>query len=383
MQQVTTHTAPLIHNGLHFLNNNATIVLNQNNLVVDIIKEPLSNTIYHQGLLCPAFINAHCHTELSFMHNKIPKGTGLPNFLMHVNSVRNSFDKVEQQNFIAPTLTQMYQNGIIAVGDICNGAISFAAKENSPLKFYNFLECVGIDDASAYDRVEYLKKLLLSNATVVPHAPYSVSKTMFQLINALQPQGIISIHNQECKQEDDLVRNGIGELVNLFKENIFKAFAPLPNNCSSVQYAINSMQKAKQILLVHNTYTTKQDAAWAEQQDKNIFWVTCPNANLYIENTLPTIYDYWIANNAKVCIGTDSLASNDALSIYDEIYTLFKAKKIEPEILLKWATFNGAQALKMEEVIGSITIGKQAKIINIKNWEQKNTMEPNATISWL
>ena len=68
----------------------------------------------------------------------------------------------------------------------------------------------------------------------------------------------------------------------------------------------------KDVLLVHNTFTKKEDFT-------NNYYCTCPKANLYIEDMLP---DFTIFNPEKLCVGTDSLASNDSLSILEELQVI-------------------------------------------------------------
>jgi cytosine/adenosine deaminase-related metal-dependent hydrolase len=90
----------------------------------------------------------------------------------------------------------------------------------------------------------------------------------------------------------------------------------------------------------------------------NVYWITCPNANLYIENRLPD-YRHFIDTNANIAIGTDSLTSNWQLSILDEMKAIAKYQSYIPlEMLLRWATLNGAEALGFEDTLGSLVVGK-------------------------
>lgn len=76
-------------------------------------------------------------------------------------------------------------------------------------------------------------------------------------------------------------------------------------------------------------------------------------------------------NDVNIVLGTDSLASNDQLSILEEMKTLQKNfPGIELATLLKWATINGAQALQMDETLGSFEKGKQPGIVLIEALDQ-------------
>src|SRR5690606_1202900 len=117
-----------------------------------------------------------------------------------------------------------------------------------------------------------------------------------------------------------------------------------PSGKTSLQTYLPLLSTKLKTLLVHNTYTTAADVAYAESIHPNLYWCLCPNANLYIENTLPDV-DMMRKADLKITLGTDSLASNDRLSILSEINLLQERFDVPTEELLKWATFNGAEFL--------------------------------------
>ena len=120
-------------------------------------------------------------------------------------------------------------------------------------------------------------------------------------------------------------------------------------------------------LLVHNTYTTKKDVEWATKQNDDLYWCTCPQANLYIEGLLPN-YNNFI--NVKMTIGTDSLASNHRLCIWSEIQTLKENSNIDLNTLLIWGSKNGAEFLGLSH-LGTFEQGKTPGVNNITNSELK------------
>jgi len=102
--------------------------------------------------------------------------------------------------------------------------------------------------------------------------------------------------------------------------------------------------------------TTAEDISIAQDRLPKCYWVTCPNANLYIENKLPD-YQSFVDNGARVCIGTDSLSSNWQLSIFEEMKVIKKYQsRIDDLEIIKWATYNGAEALGYDD-LGSLKMG--------------------------
>jgi cytosine/adenosine deaminase-related metal-dependent hydrolase len=123
------------------------------------------------------------------------------------------------------------------------------------------------------------------------------------------------------------------------------------------------LPKCNSVLLIHNTYSTSEDINWTQLYTQMSWWGFCPKANLFIDNSLPD-FQAFIDSGCKIVVGTDSYASNDSLSILEELKTICTG--ITPHIsgikyidmLLKWATLNGAELLGFKNELGSIEKGK-------------------------
>ena len=248
--------------------------------------------------------------------------------------------------------------------------------EQSEERFQNYIDVYNNFCVAGFEK----------NTSIVPHAPYTVSTSMFNNINNFSAEKIISIHNQETLAEDELYRTKAGEFLKLYQFlNIDIDFFK-PYNKSSLQSYLSLLDKAKQILLIHNTFTTQEDIDFSVEQSKkvhqNVFWCLCANANLYIENKLPPV-ELFIKNNCKIVLGTDSYSSNHSLNILDEIKTLQKSfPTVTTEALLKWATLNGAAALGVDEKLGSFEKGKMPGIILISDISGKGITN-NSTVKRL
>src|SRR6218665_2024872 len=87
-----------------------------------------------------------------------------------------------------------------------------------------------------------------------------------------------------------------------------------PSGKSSLQSYFRKLAKAKEVILVHNTFTKEEDVVFVKRETEGASWCVCINANQYIENAIPPV-DMLRKNRAHIVIGTDSLASNHTLSI--------------------------------------------------------------------
>ena len=335
------------------------------------------------GIITPGFVNAHCHLELSYLKNQIAQGSGLTRFVKEILAVRNNYSLENILQAIDVAEKEMFESGIVAVADIANDDYTFAKKAASKIYFHTLLEAFDIVKSRAesvfencINLSEKLKQVAPhnSNYSIVPHAPYTVTPALFELIETIAAidNSIQSIHNQECLAEAQLFISKSGAMFDFFNNagTAMQQFeATGKNSLHSVLPLLNSKCKT---LLVHNTFTTKEDIAFAEALHKKLYWCFCPNANLYIENALPQFQNF-IDANVKCCVGTDSYASNRSLNILDELKTISKHEPAIPlQTLLTWATQNGAEYLGIEKTFGSIEVGKKPGLNLIENVDLEN-----------
>ncbi len=338
------------------------------------------------GVLCPGFVNAHCHLELSHLRGVIPTGTGLIPFIKGVLSLREYPEEVIVEAILQAD-REMTENGIVAVGDISNKADTAAIKTQSSIKYHTFVEVFDfLDDEAALATLENAKGVCAAfsrqkgdKVSLVPHSPYSVSPRLFRLIGeAITSNDSISMHNQETPWENEFFISGNGQLTDFYRDLGIDLPDFIPTGRTSLKYAMQHLSAEGRILLVHNTCAPPEDIELLLDWHPAPFWVTCPNANLYIENRLPRYSDF-MERGATLCVGTDSLSSNWQLSILEEIKTIQRYQsEIASEELLRWATYNGAKALGYEDQIGSLEEGKSPGVLWIECEVVKETFDLNS-----
>lgn len=370
-------SSPPIQNGI--------IITDDEGMIIEVMaapEYPEGDIRRFHGTIVPGFINTHCHLELSHMRGVMDTGTGLISFINDVVRKRNAPAEVIEQA-ISDAEDEMIRNGIVAVGDISNVTDTFAQKQLGRLRYYTFIEMFDFLQEKEAQKWfdQYIKVFQMLNPaeqhrkSCVPHAPYSVSDKLFALINNQNAEGAhtISIHNQEMDAENTLFLNKSGALPEFYAGFNISLGEFISTGRTSVYYAMQHMDPSHRTLFVHNILTTSDEIRDAQAWSDNVYWATNPNANLYIENRLPD-YRAFIQNNARMTIGTDSLASNWQLSILDEMKTIARYKSYVPfEMLLKWATLNGAEALGFQDTLGSFEAGKKPGL-NLLNFDP--TVEP-------
>ena len=330
------------------------------------------STEFYDGVLVPGFVNAHCHLELSYLQRQIPPCIGMAGFIERMMQrnppeIQGALTAMQNANAF------MYKEGVVAVGDICNNDSSFAVKKGSRIRYHSFLEVAGLAEKTGEQRLQTMlqakKKAdrLGLSASITAHAVYSANEKTLRNSAALAKQrGILSIHNQECSDENNLFLHGGGSLYRLF---IQRGLNPPPSTGKTAVHSLLPLiDKDMRVLLVHNVATDEEDYEAAMQTCPHIVWVLCPKANLYIGNALPPV-EMLLRKGAAIALGTDSLASNTQLSMIEEMKCLQREfPALSFKNILEWATLGGAKALNMDKELGSIAVGKRPGLVLIEHF---------------
>ena len=376
LMQFRKLSADKIFNGSHWLKDGQVIITTQDGVIYDIVPlaEAGDDIEQFDGILTPGFVNGHCHLELSHLKNVVPPNTGLVNFLLAVIKQRTSSSE-EIQKYILDAENEMATNGIVAIADVCNTSHAIGVKRTSNSYFHNLIEVINLHDHNLEKQFQHFNYVLDQHHVLdtkkavnvlTPHAPYSVSKASFEAINRASANAIISIHNQETAAENEVFLNGQGEFLNFYNALGLDGLPIEVSNKTSFQTWLPYFNQGQTILIVHNTFLSEEDILFgklhSESYGLDLVYCLCPNANLYIEQRLPPI-ELLIKHNCKIVLGTDSYASNWQLSIADEIKTVCTGfPQLELEIILQWATKNGAAALRQSS-LGSIEKGKTPGLV--------------------
>ena len=360
---------PLRNGYIEFDENDGTVI------EVGKCDDPSSEEFY-DGALVPGFVNAHCHVELSHLHKKFRKGTGMAGFIDQINELRDWAGREKKAELVKVWMDKMWEDGVSAMADISNDDSSFEVKASHKMYTRTFLEVFGSEPHMCDGVMEDVTELHKTaseqglDAAPTPHSCYTMSP---QLLSASAAAGLkdgyLSYHSQESKEEEDLLMSGSGAMYeNRVRNNMS---TPPVTGESSLKYFIDRLADAapapydQHILLVHNVCLQQGDIDAAKKVMKNVYWVVCPLSNIFIHNALPPI-PLMRSNDLAITVGTDSLSSNDDLSMIRELECLHKNfPEVPMNEIFKWASLNGARFLSKEQELGSFARGKKPGIVLI------------------
>ena len=342
------------------------------------VEDPSKEAVFYDGALVPGFVNAHCHVELSYMKGLFRKGTGMAGFIDQINALRDTQTLQQKVRALREAMDRMWEEGVDAMADISNCDDSFAVKAAHPMYTRTFLEVFGTEPEDC-DRVMASVSALAEKARThgldaapTPHACYTMSPQLLSAASAAGlASGYLSYHSEESPEEDEMIRSGRGKMWDNRKAAGMST--PPVTGGSSLEYFLERLGAAVflpaegNVLLVHECCMDPAGARAAKAALKHPFVALCPCSNLFIHNALPPV-DMMRREGLTLCVGTDSLSSNDDLDMVRELYCL---QEHFPEIplseLLEWACLNGARFLGKDDVLGSFAPGRKCGIVLIDN----------------
>ena len=318
----------------------------------------------------PGLVNAHTHLELSWMRGQVPPSASMPAWASALMALRRTVSH-EPAEPIVKAIAEARRSGTALVGDVTNTFATYEPLLGSTLSAALFRELLGFSNpdpdglvASAVQQITALTPIERLRASIVPHAPYSVSSALLSAIAKASAGKPVSVHLGESAQEIEFLRHGTGEWRELLESLHVWNPSWTPPACGPVEYLERHGLVSDRLLAVHGVLFDDDDLARLARANATI--VACPRSNRWTGAGEPPIERFY-ASGTRVAIGTDSLASVDDLNLFHE---MTEVRRLAPSVpasrILRSATLDGAQALGFGQVLGSIAAGKQAELLTVR-----------------
>jgi len=336
-------------------------------------------TDYGSGVIIPALVNGHTHLELSRLKGQIAfdrfspgqlspgqlssgqlsSDRGFQSWIRELLQRRDAFTVEELENGAKHGINQLQDSGCGVVGDISTLGLAWDSLCKSGLAGVWFQEYLG----TQIFRYSFPEKYGNLNASLAGHAPHTTSpKLLKSLARAAQKHGFpFCLHFGESIDEIEFLTTGKGQWAEFLSERgIDFSDWGLPAQ-SPVKYIDAMGILNENTLLVHLIHSQTQEFEIIKNRRSNV--CICPRSNYNLHKQLPNL-EQMLKAGIMPCMGTDSLASTQSLSIFDEIaFTAKTFPNISPETILEMATINGAKALGLSQKFGTLEPGKAAVFI--------------------
>jgi cytosine/adenosine deaminase-related metal-dependent hydrolase len=313
------------------------------------------------AVIMPGLVNAHAHLELTSFHNQLTQFDAFTDWISQLINRRQTWT---EEHFLASAKQGAELSlaaGTTLVGDITSSGVGWEATQGVNLRRVVFEEVIALSPNQA-DRALSQLSLLFRRADpdpllihgVSPHAPYSVSPKLYRrLVRFAQSrQKTLATHAAETQAELEFLQQGTGEF-----HDFLDRIGSLPDDWTPpglppIRYLDSLGVLGPSCVLVHCNYIDQTSMRKIRSAHSSV--VYCPRSHAFFghqKHPIRQLLDMGI----NVALGTDSLASNDSLSMIDEMRFLFnKRKDLAPEEIFRAATINGAVALHCQSTLGRL-----------------------------
>ncbi|TVL99186.1 MAG: hypothetical protein CV087_18960 [Candidatus Brocadia sp. WS118] len=333
-----------------------------------------NNTLVDLGnaVILPGFINIHTHLDLTNLHNRIAPTNNFTHWVFQLLGARIRWKEADYTASIEKGIQLCLEAGTTTVADIANTEYSFSALKKSPLRKVVYKEIIDLNPDHVQDVILKVQSELSAYASdslfrtgLSPHAPYSVSKELYQAMSQLAFQAGMPLctHIAETQDEIAFLTNGTGNFPGFLRQ--LRAMPPdwQPLGLTPIHYLKGTGILENHPILIHCNYITDEEISLIKSSGASVAF--CPRSHRFFGHTNHPVRKLLDAG-INAGLGTDSLASNDTLSILDEMKFLLLHDAISAKDLLAMAAVNGAKALGMASEVGQIKEGFEADLCGIR-----------------
>jgi len=351
------------------------------------------------AVILPGLINIHTHLDLTNLHNRIKPTNNFTHWIFQLLGARIRWKEEDYTSSIEKGIRCCIEAGTTTVADIANTEYSFSVLKKSPLRKVVYKEVVDLNPDHAKDVITKIRSELshdpdnvmfrnfnyspiippftggnrgescrrpdLFRIGLSPHAPYSVSKELYQAVAqfARQTDMPVCTHIAETQDEIEFLTKGTGNFPTFLRQLRAMPANWQPPGLTPIHYLKGTGILDNHPLLIHCNYITDEEISLIKSSGASVAF--CPRSHRFfghIQHPIQRLLDAGV----NVGLGTDSLASNDTLSILDEMKFLSLHYVISPKTLLSMATINGAKALGLESQVGQISENFEADFCGIR-----------------
>ena len=365
--------------------------------------------------LLPGLVNAHTHLDYSAFRGFSPS-CGFSRWILRLLRARRRLDSDDLATSALWGAHECARSGVTAIADTsCDGWTVARAAGAAGLRARVYLELFGLDDTQLPETMERLEAALerlkqessVGNEAgtsgppvewgISPHAPYTVSERLYrEAARFARRAGVRMVtHVAESRAEVDLLESGKSALAFAYRAaHLWTGLRWKPPGISPLQYVAGGEALGPDMLVVHAVQVDGEDIVTLADSGATV--AHCPRSNQRLRCGVAPVAEMKAAG-VTVGLGTDSLASNASLDMFEEMRAALQGSRertlsggstaavagaggdddpalsresrsvpLTPAAVLRMATLDGAQALGWDHLVGSLEAGKRADIVAVR-----------------
>ena len=390
---VTMHGAP-IENGAVAVSGNRIVDVGR----FDDIKTRNAGNAVDLGeqALLPGLINAHCHLDYTCLRGKIAPQKSFTDWVRAINAAKSELSSQDYVASINDGFEEAKRFGTTAIANL-TAFPELISQVQPSIRTCWFAELIDIRAPErANELVDSVIEALNQTPTwgLAPHALFTASKDLFRRCEEIAQREhiLLTTHLAESREEMQMFRDASGPLY-----EFMKSIGRPMNDCENetplgLFVGAASPRRAScgpalpHWIVAHLNELTESDLALLERSNSNFHVVHCPRSHNYFGHS-PFAFDRLSSLGFNICLGTDSLASNESLSLFAEMRAFQKEfRSVSPEEIFRMVTVNPARALRYENLLGQIRPGFGADLIAVPCSGSTDIFEQiinfDAPVSW-
>jgi cytosine/adenosine deaminase-related metal-dependent hydrolase len=326
--------------------------------------------------LLPGLINAHCHLDYTCLRGKIPRPKSFTDWIAAINAEKAKLSAKDYVESMNEGFSDAQQYGTTTIANL-TAFPELIAQIQEPIRTWWFAELIDVRDPTTAHEVVHRAAANLTPLSsqvsgalqhwgLAPHAPFTASPNLYRFCEEIAEREniLLTTHLAESRDEMSMFRDALGPLYEFLKK-IGRDMSDCGGRTpvQSFVSANDSPNHRPRYLLVHLNELAENDFDLLTGSQFSA--VHCPRSHDYFGHS-QFQFEKLKRAGINVCLGTDSLASNDDFSLFAEMRAFQKDFPNVPAAeILAMATANAARALEQENMLGKIAPGFSADLIAV------------------
>jgi cytosine/adenosine deaminase-related metal-dependent hydrolase len=317
--------------------------------------------------LLPGLINAHCHLDYTRFKGTIAPKQSFTEWIKNINALRRSFTTEDYIESIAEGFQLLQQSGTTTVANIEAFPELLPHLPVPPVRTWWFLELIDVrvrhdQDETLLGAMSFFEhhKDWLGGFGLSPHAPYTASVDLYRLARTCSEKyGMLSTtHIAESVEEHEMFSHARGAL-----HDFLGSLGRDNSDCghgSALSHLVEHGVIADSCIIAHLNYLQDYDYELVASTGASV--VHCPKCHTYFGHA-PFPLKALREHGVNVCLGTDSLASNNSLDMRSEMREVQEFHNLSDREVLEMTQLNGARALGQTGKLGQLSPGATADLV--------------------
>jgi 5-methylthioadenosine/S-adenosylhomocysteine deaminase len=334
-----------------------------------------------QSIMMPGFVNCHSHLEYTAFRGVLDDEE-FGDWIIRLVDAKAALTPEEYFDSALLGALECVASGITTIADTTYSGVSLGVAAQAGLRGRVYLEVFGIDDALIEETLADLRRRLQAaqaaappqiEVGISPHAPYTVSSRLYQTIARYAAEKGLKVasHVAESREELAYIRSGSGKFAHDFREKVgWERMLIQPYGVSPIKYLQQWGVLNSDFLAVHCVQATREDIRILKAKGAAV--AHCPKSNAKLGCGVAPLAEL-LHQGVRVGFGTDSPASSNIMDMFDEMRAaLFLHRALEKDVrvlnarkCVAIATLGAAEALGLQDRVGSLEAGKRADLIAV------------------